>query len=155
MNQPALLSQLKDIHAPAAIWMLPLTVTWYVLFGLLLVLLIFVAIKLTRLYFKKRRRQQSLDLLAATVSLYQDKPAETLANISILLRRVALAKYKRSDVASLNNRAWLKFLDNEMQTTEFSNGIGQILVTAPYQKTPTVNISDLTNLIERWIRRVL
>ncbi len=155
MQPQQLLSQLKDIHAPEPISMWPATFAWYFLFSLLLAFLIYVAIKITKVYAKKRRQQKVLKLLTQAVDLYQMDPAAALANISILLRRVALAKYKRIEVANLNNNAWLIFLDNAINTTEFTHCIGQVLLTAPYQKSAEVDITQLAALVRRWIVAVL
>ncbi len=154
MNQQQLLSQLKDIHAPKSISMWPATLAWYVLFGLIIFILVYLAIKAFHIYAKKIRQRTILKLLAEAVALYQTNPALSLANISILLRRIALAKYQRNEVASLHNIAWLNFLDQQIQTTEFSQGIGQVLLTAPYQRSVNVDINCLAQLVERWIRKI-
>lgn len=153
-HQQQLLSQLKDIHTPNAISMWPATLAWYVVFAAILAILIYAAIRLFQLYFKKRRKQQIINLLDLIVARYPKNPTVALADLSILIRRIALSQYKRAEVAKLHNEEWLNFLDHATQTTEFSNGIGRILLTAPYQKSVNVNIQALANLIERWISRI-
>lgn len=155
MDRQQLLAQLKDIYSPQAISMRPATIAWYILFIVCIVVLIYLCNKWLRSYVKKRRQQRVLNLLNEAIKLYKHNPALSLANISILLRRIALAQHNRLKVANLSNDQWLKFLDHPLQTTEFSQGIGQILLTAPYQKSVNVDIDQLALLIERWIKKVV
>lgn len=154
MDKQQLLAQLKDIHAPDAISIWPATFTWYVLFTIILAILFYAVIKLLQTNINKRRKKQILTILDQIVLSYPNNPATALADLSILLRRIALSKYKRIEVAKLHNEDWLNFLDSETQTTAFSNGIGRVLLTAPYQKSVNVNINALAILVERWIARV-
>jgi len=152
----AILAELRDIHSPAAISMGPETTAWYIVFAIALMIMVWMLIRFIKAYARKRRQKQALDILHSAVTNYTaENSASAIASISILLRRIALARFKRENVASLKNAAWLNFLDQQLQTTEFSTGIGKILITAPYQKRVETDIAALSDLVERWIKRVL
>lgn len=75
-----------------------------------------------------------------------------VAQISILLRRVALLDNERRQVASLTGPAWLRFLDDGRENGEFLHGAGQLLATAPYQAAAEMDLENLTSLVRRWLR---
>lgn len=155
MTKEELLTKLKDVHMPSAISMWPNTLPWYFIFIISGVFLIVLIVLLGKVFFKIRLQKKVLHLLNLAVSKYEMEPNTALIEISILVKRVALSKFSRKQVAGLKGSAWLYFLDHSLNTNEFSNGIGKVLATAPYQKKPEINIIDLKNLITRWIKRVL
>jgi hypothetical protein len=84
----------------------------------------------------------------------QAAPGQLVAQLSVLVRRTALAAFPRERVASLAGSAWLAFLDDTCGEHEFSRGIGRLLVSAPYDRiAPTDRqISALVDLTRRWIK---
>ena len=160
MKAEALLNQLKDIQNPNAISMWPATIAWYILFAIIIIIIAWLLIKLMQRLFKRKRQQHALTLLKQAVARYPKNANLAIADISTLLRRIALAKFKRKNVASLSNQAWLIFLDETLSTKkrpckEFSTGIGKLLISAPYQKNSSCDIDALAKLVERWIKGVL
>jgi hypothetical protein len=84
-------------------------------------------------------------------------PAEVATHVSTLLRRVALMRFERNEVASLSGDAWLSFLDRTGGNGAFSSGIGSVLATAPYA-AHDINDADseaLLSLARRWITQNL
>ena len=76
------------------------------------------------------------------------------AQLSLLVRRTALAAFPRAQVAPLAGKEWLAFLDRSLDGTGFSDGVGRLLASAPYAPIPPGE-RDLAALIEltgRWIR---
>jgi hypothetical protein len=70
----------------------------------------------------------------------------------VLLRRVAVSRHPRAQVASLTGRRWLEFLDSVSGDTGFSGGPGRILADAPYNPALRPdNIPDLIDLCRRWL----
>lgn len=65
-----------------------------------------------------------------------------VAEISVLLRRLALSLYSRKYIAGVTGKAWLEFLDQGMPDKPFSHGVGAILHNGPYQR----NLEDDLNL---------
>jgi Ca-activated chloride channel family protein len=81
-------------------------------------------------------------------------PNDLAMQLSLLVRRTALAAFPREQVAPLAGTAWLAFLDRTGDVTQFSNGVGRCVVNAPYaRKTQDASQrSALIALIRRWIR---
>jgi hypothetical protein len=76
------------------------------------------------------------------------------AQLSLLVRRTALAAFPRKTVAPLAGEEWLAFLDRSFSGTEFSGGPGRLLASAPYSpKSPDeTQLAALVKLTGRWIR---
>jgi Ca-activated chloride channel family protein len=86
--------------------------------------------------------------------------ATLCARVSALLKRVALARYARSEVAALSGRAWLAFLDRTGGGGKFEHGPGQVLASGPYAPdcdsgTPSDDSEALIALSKSWVRRNL
>jgi hypothetical protein len=80
---------------------------------------------------------------------------QTAAQLSLLVRRTALAAFPREQIAPLAGEAWLAFLDHGLGGTEFTNGAGRLLASAPYAPTAPGErqLAALVELTGRWIRR--
>ena len=76
-----------------------------------------------------------------------------MAEVSTLLKRVALARYPRTDVASLTGQGWLDFLDRNGGAGRFADGPGKVLAEGPYAPAPTFDAEALLALTGDWIRR--
>lgn len=154
MNSSAI--QGIDLHdivpAPAAgFW--PPAPGWWLLAVVLLVIIYFIAQRLIR-YWHQRRLQTRL--LHELDSLSTKQPEQVVINISKLLRRVALMKYTREEVASLSGDAWLHFLDKTGGDGNFKNGIGKKLATLPYTSQQQISNSDnqaLIALARSWLEK--
>ena len=80
--------------------------------------------------------------------------AKRLAELSLLVRRTALAAFPRETVAPLAGPAWLAFLDRSYGGQGFSLGAGRLLVSALYQRAPpdSTEVRSLADLVRKWIR---
>lgn len=137
-----LLDLLEPVPEPAPISMLPQTIGW--LWLLLIVLLAFGYI----FYRLVRYRQRTAYRRAALAELATGPDdATTLAR---LVRRTALEAYPRAHVASLSGRAWLSLLNRTGACSDFSDGPGAQLATAPYRDTATE--TGTKQAVSRWIR---
>lgn len=151
-SQPAL--QLRDIHLPADPSWWPPAPGWWVLAVLLLILLVWVAriaLRQYRLHHQRRHLLAMLDTLARP----GDVSPAAVAEISTLLRRLALMRYPRQRVAALTGAEWLRFLDESGGHDRFSRGPGQVLASGPYQSTLPVDVdfAALTTLVRDWIKK--
>lgn len=152
-----LLQQLMDIKQPEATF-------WWPLAPGLWLLLLLVPFLLSIIYFfihryKPVRREALNELQQLEQQFLATHDITRFAmDITLLLRRVALTKYKQEEVAGLSGIKWLEFLDTHGATIEFSQGIGNILIDIPYQdkknlrKIKQFNEQALIHLVREWIR---
>jgi hypothetical protein len=147
------LAELRDIHLPPApAWWPPAPGWWLVgLAGVAALAL------LARYLLVAWRRGRARRAAARALSELRRRHArgdcvDTLtAELATLLRRAAMSRHPREQVAGLTGRAWLEFLDDEAR--QFSNGVGRCLVTAPYRRGESVDFPALLKLCESWLRR--
>lgn len=148
--------QLRDIHLPDAPAIWPLAPGWWLLAGVLLVLLAWASVVGWHHYRSRRERMQVLDELdRITAGLARERSPVVLAKLSTLLRQLALLRFSRTRVAGLTGDAWLRFLDESGHTTGFCAGPGRMLVTGPYQRElpEDVDVQGLVLLVRQWIDR--
>ena len=150
--------QLHDIHIPGAPAVWPPAPGWWLLAGIGIAVVLVLGLWLLRrrrLARFRRRVLRDLEQLAA------DTGRATLsARVSALLKRVALTRYARSEVAALSGRAWLAFLDRTGGGGKFEHGPGQVLASGPYAPdsgsgTPSEDSEALIALSKSWVRRNL
>jgi len=158
MNPTAAASlDLRDIHAapPPAFW--PPAPGWWVLAAVLLGLLTVLTVWGYRRYRAIRQKRQIMHEIDQVTNRYANKyNAMFVAEISTLLRRVALQRYDRAQVAPLTGAAWLRFLDGTGGEGEFEKGVGRILEAGPYQSsTGEVPAEELLVLARQWVSKNL
>lgn len=149
------LPDLRDIHYPDAPSWWPPGPGWWIVLAVLVALV--AGLWFWQRYRKRQRgRKQALQTLQGIYADYQDGGDGALfcRQLSILLRRFALSRYSREEVASLNGEAWLSFLDRPFSDRPFSSGVGRELLSAPYQKDCQVDAEALVALCRRWIKSV-
>lgn len=154
-NQSDLLAQLKDIHLPDPISWWPLAPGWYVLAGILCLLFIFLGYHASRCHHNALPKKQALRLLEHYQKHYEKEHnvSQTSAQISELLRRVALVYYPRIEVASLHGEAWLQFLNQTSKKIDF-NTVRALLLDAPFKTTdPTIDLDPLFAHAKLWIKQ--
>ena len=146
---------LRDIHAAAAPGLWPPAPGWWLL-AIVLVALLAIGIPwLLRRYRLHRLKTQIMDELdTLTDYKYKENNVELLAQLSILLRRIALRRYSREQVASLTGSDWLRFLDATGGGGDFEHGVGQVLETGPYQAhNEDLPAEALLALARRWVQK--
>ena len=153
---PAAGLDLRDIHAAAPPPFWPPAPGWWLLAGLLIAALIVSAVILLGYYRRYRQRQRILAELDRLEQSDSCDAGQFTTALSILLRRVALMRYPRTEVASLNGDAWLRFLDKTGGNDAFSNGPGRVLASAPYAVQAAKPADPaLLELARDWIKVVL
>lgn len=158
MTPDPLTLPLRDIHLPAAVAWWPPAPGWWLLL-LLVVALTAGILAWLRLRMRYRLRKASMAQLERILTEYQREAdtAELTKQLSTLLRRVALSRYPRADVASLTGSAWLAFLDKAYGGDGFTTGAGRCLADAPYRQSPTpgdAEGSQLLALCASWVKTV-
>lgn len=99
------LSELKDLHIPTEPDFWPLAYGWYVILAALLIFIVLLVV----LY--KRHQRKPLPYALKELEKIKDAPEENrLKLLSQLLKRVAIVKYDRKDIAPLTEEKWMDFL---------------------------------------------
>lgn len=149
------LAQLQDIHVPAEIGLWPPAWGWW-----LSAIFLASSIAIIVFFIKRKKSRNAYRALAINeLNTIQEKftaeqNSEYLQALSILLRRTALSGFGLSFNASLKGSEWLEWLDHQCTATnqQFSQGIGRVLLTGPYQKSPDFERNELHNLSLLWIK---
>lgn len=152
MNEPAELV-LRDIHGAPLPGFWPPAPGWWLL-GLLLVLTL--AVLLHALYGYYRRYRQRRRLLGALADLRRTQgkdPRALAAEVSMLLKRIALTRFPAIEVAGLSGSPWLDFLDETGGGEQFRHGPGRVLADAPYAPAAELDVDGLYTLAVLWIKR--
>lgn len=152
------LAQLKDIHMPPAVSFWPLAPGWYVVLALIIAASVALLFYLYKCWKKQQRTKSILHQVIELQTNYQHgNKQQALAQLSVLLRRAALAKYPRNTIAGLYGDAWLEFLNthcpNNLKSQKpFSQPEGKILLNAPYQQKIDIDADKTFELVKHWIK---
>ncbi len=148
---------LRDIHLPDPVSWWPLAPGWWAL------MLLLVIVVLLTMYFIRRYRNHKISALYLTIqeleriktdfNINQDK-SNLVKELSELIRRLSISIFPREESAGLTGEEWLKFLDQYSAKNEFNNGVGRVLIEAPYQADPEFNTNELIDLISSWIESI-
>jgi len=158
MNPTAAASlDLRDIHAAPLPGLWPPAPGWWVLAAVLLAVLTVLAVWGYRRYRAYRQKCQIMHEIEQITARYKKgNTAIFVTEISTLLRRVALRRYARAQVAPLTGAAWLRFLDDTGGEGEFEKGVGRILEVGPYQSCAgEVPAAELLVLARQWVSKNL
>lgn len=148
---------LHDILLPPQPGWWPLAPGWWALAACAAVLSLLLVLQHRR---RQRRRYQRLALERLRALALQPGDARLLlAELSKLLRQLALLHYPQRPCAGLNGTPWLTFLDetlNRPGEQPFTTGAGRCLALGPYQSGPQLLAASeweaLLALCERWVR---
>jgi Domain of unknown function (DUF4381) len=139
------LDRLHDYYQPVQPAWIPQTIGWYVLFGVVALLLLWFAIHAIRRWLANSYRRKALRELAIA----------TPDQFSALLKRTALAAWPRERVASLSGEAWLKFLSDAGAAKSFQSAPGNRIEELAL-RAGSASIEDEQTLratVAEWIRR--
>lgn len=147
---------LIDIPLPPPVGLWPQTWPARIALAMLLATCIVAAWQFARHWRANRYRREALAELKRITHARAAgmAPGELATQLSLLVRRTALAAFPREQVAPLSGAAWLAFLDRTSDGTEFSRGVGRWLASAPYARTEPDDgqRSAVIDLTRRWIR---
>ncbi len=151
---PAPMLELRDIHGAPAPGFWPPAPGWWVVGLLALIALVALGWLLHRYYRRWRRRRLAFQGLTDLSHAFENAGDVTplVAELSILLRRVALTRFPRHQVAGLSGAEWLNFLDRTGGKGEFAQGAGKILAYGPYRPQVETDRESLLALVKRWLK---
>ncbi len=141
---------LRDIHLPSEIGWWPVAPGWWLLLGLLALLVVIIR---GYLLYRRRRRLRCL-ALARLNELSSLSEVQLVRSLSRLLRQAAISHFPRQEVAGLSGEDWLQFLDRPFDDQPFSSGIGRNLIDAPYRPVVTLDGTALIALCRRWLKKL-
>ncbi len=154
------LSQLHDIHLPARISWWPPAPGWWLLAAIILLaaVVLYAVHRLRNRNHWRRFALGELGRLREQNESQQSAPRTVVSELSILLRRVAISRFPRAQVAALNGDAWLAFLDRGLgENAAFQSDAGRLLTTVPYRPEVAIDPSTLSALFalaERWLKKL-
>ena len=150
------LSDLRDIHLPGAVTLWPLAPGWWLILVALLALALGV-----HLYLRARRRSlkraavRELDGIETSFSSSGDVACLALS-LATLLRRVAIARFPRRDVASLHGSDWSRFLvrtsGDRGLTLEMLHDLSLAVYAGPSAELEAPRVEAWTTAARNWIR---
>lgn len=151
----AALDGLRGYHLPDGVSWWPPASGWWLLFGVMLVVIVGLAwlgLQRWRRQAAARQAMRELAQLRRQLEAGEDQ-AELIRRLSRLLRRFALASYPNQPVAGLTGEPWLTFLDRYGGDGRFLRGPGRLLAEAPYRPVVPTAVGELVALVSDWIQR--
>ena len=148
------LSGLRDIHIPEALntfWP-PAPGWWLLLFLILLTPIVLYFIHFYRLRSAKIYALKQLEILEQTAKSDAGRYAE---EVSKLLRRIAILRFGKDEVASLAEREWVDFLI-KTGDLHLDKKLSDLFAYAPYAKGQVFDTQSLDNLkkaVLTWINK--
>ena len=157
---PEALAGLHGNVEPQPVSLFPATPAWLVVFALLLAILTRGVLRVLQQRRRNRyRREAAAELRGIEARLGSATTRETaLAELPVLVKRVALHLARRDEVAALSGPSWLAFLDRTWNGDAFRAGPGRLLPEIAYG-TPArlaalqpAELDNLIALLRAWIR---
>jgi len=149
------LAQLRDIHQPAMIETWPPAIGWWILAGLAAAALLLALISAYRRWRANRYRREAIQELNSLLDDWRSHQDDGvyLTSLQLLLKRVALTRFPRDEVASLTGEAWVQFLDRSSGSHDFSMGEMEVLIDGNYRQDISINVESLQTFAAQWIRQ--
>ncbi len=150
------LAQLQDIHVPAEIGIWPPAWGWWLLAILIISTISVLVFLIRRNQSRNAYRKLALaELTKCEAGIDKSQSSEYLQTISILLRRTSISGFGEHFNLSLKGEDWLQWLDAQCKdsNSQFTQGVGRVLLTGPYQKSPEFNRTELHELVAQWIKK--
>jgi hypothetical protein len=153
------LSALKPIFVPDPVKFEPVTAGWYILFGLIILLLLFISYKIIKKYRANAYRRLSVSqLMRIKNGLNELSVIQTVQEVAAILKGTAIISYSREKVAGLAGEEWLEFLISTIPGQ--GAGINEFaLITLEYQheeKSKNVSSDEIEKFINtsiNWVRK--
>ena len=148
------LANLKDLQLPEAVSVFPLAPGWYGVIFIIILLMLALSYWQMRRLAHQRKVASIVELLTLIEQQNSSSGTQLLAEVAILLKRVAREKFPEQQPQNLFGEPWLQFLDSSGKTTQFTQGAGRILLEV-YQNKPLENPQALFNVVRAWLKVVL
>lgn len=153
MNPADPLATLRDIHVPGAPEFWPPAPGWFVVAGLMVAAGIATTVVGVRRWRAVRFRREALACLRSLRTRHQAgaPDVEIAMELSVLIRRVALARHPREEVAGLTGEQWIAWLESILPRIGVSARTA--LLEAPYARRSRFDVGHALTACEHWVRR--
>ena len=129
---------------------------WYMLGILLLLLIGVVALLMWRHHQKNKYRRSALSWLEEKErKLLNQQPVQLVYDSTMLMKRIAMSRYGRDEVASLPNKEWVTFLNSVCKSPMFTDNDAMWLAKILYVPGEQPNLDEAKGFIVKtkaWIR---
>jgi hypothetical protein len=152
-----LMLPIKDIHMPSPVGLWPLAPGWYFVIFFMIVFGIFLVMKSLKLCRRKKYKKSILaqvDALERRV-LKGMEARSAIADLSILLKRLALSHFADQNPGALSGQHWLDFLNRTGKCDLFTKDVGEIIFKSMYQKDVKLSTDDFFHAAKVWVKVVL
>lgn len=153
----ALLAELHDVQAPAAVGIWPPAPGWIVIFILTSVAIIFAVRRIVQHHLANRYRRAALKALEQLEREANNSDEQFAHALFALLKRTAFSAYphSRKHLARLHSDAWLRFLDTTQKSHYFASPLGNILLAALYENGSigTTDKAKCFAFSRKWIKQ--
>lgn len=155
MSEPTL-ADLRDVHLPEPLPLWPLAPGWWLLLALIVIAACaFFGYRYWRTLAARRAALANLDRLSSDFGGGAEL-STLFSEVSKLLKRVALRRFHKEEVASLYGEDWIAFLNRSGKQAVFSEELTVALARAPYDSNAIKGNSELeSRLIDasrQWIQ---
>ena len=128
------------------------TIGWKILFSIIGMLLLLAVFLLIRRYLSRAYRREAINLIQNLKKQYINGNDSALTQIFITLKQVAISTYGRDNVAALEGKLWLQYLDQKGNTTYWVNNIEEISSIIHKNTFPTSSKGiEFFNQAKNWI----
>jgi hypothetical protein len=145
MNEAATsLDRLHDIVLPAEVSWWPPAPAWYVVGGIMLLVVMVLTYRARKSWLANAYRRAALHELAAI---------DDAADIAVLLRRTALASTSRAVIAAKTGAAWLDWLDSQCPERMPETVRRQLTIGVYTRRVEAGEVDELRDYAASWIRQ--
>ena len=153
MNPQNPLAQLRDVHAPDSISWFPMAMGWWIVLALVLGTMLGLMWLVVRGYKAseyKRDAQKELEKIKQEYVAHKDNIALAF-NVSRLLRRVALYRLPRHQVASKVSKDFAEILLQLSTEKQAAKALASALGENLFSETPALEAEQIIRAAKTWI----
>ncbi len=136
------LNNLRDIAVPPPVSWWPLAPGWWFVIMIVASVLSYIAYLSWRTWYSSAYRREALNALAQST---------TIAEVSNVLKRTALAKFPRSEVAALSGEQWCTWLQRTGKES-LSNVVQKAFTIDVFTNADLSSLPEVLIFAESWIR---
>ncbi len=151
MPNQQLLENLRDVLMPPAPQFWPPAIGWWLLL-IAAVAAIGLAVWIVKVVMRRGEHKSIAVHLDEVLTL---QPHAALRALSVVMRKIAITRFPRSQTAGLTGDDWLEFLDRSGNTDQFTQGAGRFLADAPYTRNSDIDIAAVHQVCRQWVLTVL